>query len=90
MTATAKPTLADEAKGNFTTLLYEGDVYTLPPSSDDVDLGFLEAYEANRLIAAVEILVGVDQWKKFRAKHKTVGEFKAFLNAATEAMGGNF
>lgn len=62
MPSTAK----DEALNASATFDFEGQSYTVEPSSLK-DLDVLEAFEDGKLITAVRGLLGPAQWRTFRA-----------------------
>lgn len=72
-------------------VVFQGHTYRI---DTDIDLGVFEALssvddDGNRkspdFKAAVQALLGPEQWKLWRSKHSKVSELMAFMSAGTEA-----
>lgn len=59
---------------------FDGVEYRVP-SQDDVDLGALEAFEANQIARGVRLLVGDEQYAKFRETHSKMSDLSSFMDA---------
>ena len=91
--ATSRPKPQDhlpkaEARSEDTTIEFDGETYAIPPSSE-WDIEVIEAAEEGRIVASTKLLLGPDQWAKFRKDHKTAGELERFFEALGGVMGGN-
>jgi hypothetical protein len=72
---------------------FEGNVYTI---SRDISLDVFDALstidddgndKAPDLKRAVQVWLGVDQWKLWRTRHSKSSELSAFFTAAKDAVG---
>ena len=77
-----------EARGERATVVFDDDEYTIAPSGE-WDIEALEAAEDGRVVTAVKLILGPEQWAEFRKDHKTVGELERFMEAIGGLMGGN-
>lgn len=85
----AKDAALAEALGQGVTFEFGGRQYTIPPS-DDWDIELVEAFERDRLVEAMKLLLGTEQWEEFRKHHTKLRELNEFFEAATlAAHGGN-
>lgn len=75
-----------EATDQPTPFEYDGETYTVT-ASRDWDLDALDAFEEGHIVSAVRIILGPDQFKRFRSKRRTVGELNDLFEAAQKASG---
>lgn len=61
------------------TVEYDGETYSLP-AQEDVDIEAIEAFESNQVVKGVRLLLGEEQYAKFRKDHKTMGQLTNFLD----------
>jgi len=80
--------LADEAKEQLVSFVYDGETYRILPG-DEWDIAILEAAEDGKIITAAKMLLGPEQYKRFRARPRKNRDMRAFFEAAGEVMGGN-
>jgi hypothetical protein len=86
----AKLDLATEAKADFVSMTFDGEVYTLP-TADDFPIAFLEAMrgEEKDIVGAVLALIGPEQYARFRTTHGKASDLTRFFTAVEGKMGGN-
>lgn len=75
-----------DAIGTFSVVEYDGATYAIPPIAD-WDLEVLESVEDGRITGAVRILLGDEQWRKFKAGHK-VSDLRELFKAIEAAAVG--
>lgn len=85
MPAKSTPAKAD-ALGNNVSFEFDGDTYVIPPASE-WDLDALEAFEADKVVTCVRLILGDAQWSGFRKTHRTVGDLNRMF-AALQRAGG--
>lgn len=83
-TAAAKAEASEAETPDERSFEFEGKTYVLPEDLDEVAL--FEAYEDGRIISAARVLVGMETWKEFREKTRTMEALNEMLNAAFAAM----
>ncbi|GAA2916963.1 hypothetical protein GCM10020221_11260 [Streptomyces thioluteus] len=87
---TAKPSTAAkkaEAIDEPVSFDYKDHTYTIP-TGKQIPMDFLEAVEDDRgEIQIIRTLVGIEQWKAFKATDPTVGDFETFAGLVSTAAG---
>lgn len=81
--------LAEQARGEAVTVVFDGETYTLPVK-EDWDIAILEAAEEGRVSTIMRLLLGPEQYAKFRSRHTKIRELNAFAEAIMARYGGNF
>lgn len=76
----------NEATDAAAEFAYDGESYTVEPSKS-WDLAALEAFEDGHVAACVRLVLGAEQWKRFRAKPRTIGDLNDLFEAAQKAAG---
>lgn len=80
-----KRTLKAEELAASVTFEFEGEVYTVPPAKEwDIDV--VEAQEDGKVLAAIRLLLGDEQYGNFRKKHKKMAELEKFVIAMYDAI----
>jgi hypothetical protein len=85
---TAKTAAKAEALGEHITFDFDGETYEITPASE-WDLDALEAFENDKVVTCVRLILGPDQWMRFRAAHKTVGDLNRMFAAVQRAGVGS-
>lgn len=78
---------SDEAKAAPVTFTYEDQAYTVPPQAE-WPLDVAELIEDQKFFGAARMILGADQWARFKAAH-TMGDVEPFFAALGDAIGGN-
>lgn len=75
-----------EEKG-FTTVIveYDGEYYEIPEEARNWPLEVMDAQEDGRNIGMIKGLLGDDQYRTFRSKPRTMGDFEDFSNKLVKA-----
>lgn len=67
-----------EAKGQKISFQYDGETFeVLPPAEWDVEA--LEAVEDQKIVTCIRLILGDEQWKRFKARPRTVGDLNALF-----------
>lgn len=66
---------------------HEGETYTLPTDIADLDGDIAEALEANKLTIGLRLLMGPEQWKRFKATKPKVRDYAGIIDKWGEATG---
>ncbi|MEV1157734.1 hypothetical protein AB0J27_20280 [Micromonospora chokoriensis] len=75
-----------DTTGDSLTFEHDGESYTItPPTTWDVDV--FDALEDERVIAGVKLILGAEQWRKFKSKPRTLTAFYAMLADIEKAVG---
>jgi len=77
------PVKATPDKDSPIVIPFHGESYKIPPG-DDWDVTVLDHLFEGNLTASLGVLLGPAQYKKFRAKHTTVGVHREFVALASE------
>lgn len=75
-----------EALSRPITFEYDGESYTIAPAAE-WPLEVLDEFEDGRLTSCVRVLLGDDQWSRFRSKPRTLGDLNNLFDAAQRAAG---
>lgn len=75
-----------EATGEPITFEFEDESYTIP-AANEWDLDVLEAFEAGQIVKTTKTLLGDEQYAKFKAPGRTVGDLGRFFEALQGAAG---
>ncbi|RLK22642.1 hypothetical protein DER29_0480 [Micromonospora sp. M71_S20] len=75
-----------EAAGQLAQFVYDGETYTVAPTTD-WDLDALAAFEDGHILTAVRLILGDAQMKTFRSKRRTIGDLNDLFEAAQKAAG---
>lgn len=75
-----------EATGAGTEFTYDGELYVIAPSKA-WDLDAIDAFEDGRISACVRLILGAEQWRRFRAKPRTLGDLNDLFSEAQKAAG---
>lgn len=87
MTASKPLTAAKaEAKSVMHPFTFDGEDYEVAPTSE-WDIEAVEAFEDEKIIAAVRALLGLEQWKKFKQKKRSVADLTALFETISAAVG---
>ena len=87
MPAPRKTTAARaEVTGQPIEFSFDGELYTIEPSIE-WDLGVLEAVEEDRIVTAVRLMLGAEQWSRFRSKPRVVRDLNDLFTEAQKAAG---
>lgn len=69
-----------EALGARITFEFDGETYDIAPAAEwDVDA--LEAFEDQKIITCVRLILGAEQWQRFKAKPRTMGDLNGLFTA---------
>lgn len=58
---------------------FDGEIYTVP-AQEDVDIEAVAAFESSQVVTGIRLLLGEEQYAKFRKNHKTMGQLNEFLS----------
>lgn len=84
---TTSPVKAD-ATGADVPFTFDGETYyTTPPAKWSLDA--IEAFEADKVATCVRLLLGDDQWKRFKSKPRTIGDLNDMFQALQSAAVGS-
>lgn len=75
-----------EITGEPVTFPYDGDEYTIDGQVLKT-LDVLEDMEEGRVIAAMKVILGPDQWTTFRRSHNSADDLGKLYEAASAALG---
>lgn len=75
-----------EATGKPVSFEHAGQTYIVPPT-DQWDVDALEAYEVGNIVTCVRLLLGDEQYAKFKPKgtKRNLGELRALFDAIQDA-----
>lgn len=65
---------------------YDGEVYSIAPARE-WDLDAIEALEDGRTANAVRLILGNEQWRRFRSKPRKLDDLNDLMDEATKAGG---
>lgn len=92
----AKKAAEAEVDEGTLTFEYDGETYEIP-RPENWDVGVFEAEEDGRIVVTVRLLLGTEQWDKFRTepdgeggrrpKRRTMKELNEIFTTATKATG---
>ena len=74
------------AEDEPTVVEFDGDEYTVPAPMD-WDLDVFDAIELGQIVRAVRVVLGPEQFAKFRENHSKVRDVDAFFSKLAEAQG---
>lgn len=84
----APPPVVAEATGIETVdIEHDGETYTLPIDIEELDGDIAEALEGNKLTIGLRLLMGPEQWKRFKATKPKVRAYAAIIDKWGEATG---
>jgi hypothetical protein len=84
---TARKALAVEASENsVVSFEYDGDTYTVDKNKAK-DLDVLEAFEEEKIIRPMKLILGEAQYRAFRAKHSSSDDLEALGEAMFKVLG---
>lgn len=81
-----KSAAAHEALAESVPFTYEGEDYSVAPSSE-WDLDVLEAFENGKLVTFLRGVLGSEQYAAYRKAHPKVGGLEPFVVAIQKALG---
>lgn len=66
---------------------YDGESYTVAPAAE-WDVEALEAFEDQKIITCVRMILGDDQWKRFKSKPRNMGDLNGlFMTMQAQLVG---
>lgn len=75
-----------EAKGFATVIVeFDHDYYEIPEEVRNWPLSVMDAQEEGKAIGTIRGLLGEEQYQKFRAKPRTMGDFEDFSDKLVKA-----
>lgn len=77
-----------EALNQDVTFTFDGESYTIT-SAAEWDLDALEAFEDQKVVTCVRLILGADQYKRFKTKRRTVGQLNAMFVEMQRALVGD-
>lgn len=83
---TSKSAVAAEALGESIPFVFDGDDYSVLPTND-WPFEAVEQFEAGRVAAFLQIVLGAEQYAAFRAKKYRVAKVNDFVVALQKAVG---
>jgi hypothetical protein len=78
MPASKSTPVKAEALNDTIRFSYDGEQYEIP-SAADWDVDALEAFEDQKIITCVRLILGPEQWKRFKAKKRTMGDLNGLF-----------
>lgn len=85
---TARDAAMAEAKDdNIITFDFEQRVYTIDKNKFTDDIDILEAFEDGKIITPIKLMLGDQQWLRFKSTKPNGEKLEAFANALLTAVG---
>jgi hypothetical protein len=75
-----------EATNSSVEVHYDGETYTVAPARE-WDLDVLEAYENGMIATTVKVVLGAEQYERFRSVKRTVGDLEDLFLEIQSALG---
>ena len=83
-----KPTPIKPKKPRLLAVEYDGDTYTVA-EAEDWEIDALEKAEAGQIVGATKLILGDEQWAKFRETHSRVGQIKDLYDQIGKVAGNS-
>lgn len=76
-----------EAKNTAFTIPWNGDDYTIDP--EGITLDALEALEAEKVVTGMRLILGDEQYQRYKAANPRVADLAGFLKLVLGTVQGN-
>lgn len=77
-----------EALGLAVSFEYDGETYEIMPASE-WDLDAIEAFEAQKASTGIRLILGAEQYKRFKRKRRKVSDLSALFEVMQKAVMGD-